>query len=209
MRLFAPQALHEKEYAVTEDDYADKASRYADVQMAVATLRWTGSWHTMFINVERRGGKAVDAQFKEGAHSFLSRFCMAGLDMQVEGPLYVPLDIALSVVVKQDYFAADVMDSLKEEFSCGLLSDGRPGFFFPDEFTFGKSVYLSRVIARAIAVPGVLRVEAVRFQRMGKEAKGELEAGVIEMDRLEIARLDGDLSCPENGIIEFYMEGGR
>ncbi|HPT36970.1 MAG TPA: hypothetical protein PLZ44_01630 [Methanothrix sp.] len=208
-RLFAPQALHEKEYAVTEDDYADKACRYADVQMAVATLRWTGSWHTMFINVERRGGKAVDAQFKEGAHSFLSRFCMAGLDMQVEGPLYVPLDIALSVVVKQDYFAADVMDGLKEEFSCGLLSDGRPGFFFPDEFTFGKSVYLSRVIARAIAVPGVLRVEAVRFQRMGKEAKGELEAGVIEMDRLEIARLDGDLSCPENGIIEFYMEGGR
>lgn len=208
-RLFAPQSLHEKEYAVNEEDYAELAKRHADVQKAVATLRWTGSWNTMFINVDRKGGRPVDASFKNELLSFLNRFCLAGFDLEVQGPVYVPLDIELKVFVRPDYFSAGIKESLQEEFSCRQLSDGRVGFFFPDEFTFGNSVYLSRLIARAIKVPGVLRVEAIRFQRMGEEANGELGEGEIKMGRLEIARLDGDTNRPENGVIKFIMEGGR
>ncbi|MDD4160959.1 MAG: hypothetical protein PHW87_00600 [Methanothrix sp.] len=208
-RLFAPQALHEKEYAVNEEDYAMMAEKHADVQKAVATLRWTGSWNTMFINVDRKGGRSLDASFKKELLSYLNRFCLAGFDLEVEGPTYVPLDIALNVVVNPEYFSARVMKSLQEEFSCRKLSDGRDGFFYPDQFTFGKSVYLSRLIARAIQIPGVLRVEVIRFQRKGEVANGELAAGEIKMGRLEIARLDSDPNSPENGMIEFNMEGGR
>jgi hypothetical protein len=32
--------------------------------------------------------------------------------------------------------------------------------------------------------------------------------GVIPIGRMEIARLDNDPNAPENGIIEFIMEGG-
>ncbi|MDD1751166.1 MAG: hypothetical protein LUO89_14990 [Methanothrix sp.] len=208
-RLFAPQALHEKEYAVNEEDYAMMAEKYADVQKAVATLRWTGSWNTMFINVDLKAGRSLDASFKKELLSYLNRFCLAGFDLEVEGPTYVPLDIALNVVVNPEDFSARVMENLQEEFSCQKLSDGRDGFFYPDQFTFGKSVYLSRLVARAIQIPGVLRVEVIRFQRKGKVANGELAAGEIKMGRLEIARLDSDPNSPENGMIEFNMEGGR
>ena len=208
-RLFAPQALHEKEYAVNEEDYAMVAETHVDVQKAAATLRWTGSWNTMFINVDRKGGRPVDAPFKNELLSYLNRFRLAGLDLEVEGPVYVPLDIALNVVVNPDCFSARVMENLQEEFSCRKLSDGRSGFFYPDEFTFGKSVYLSRLVARAIQTPGVSRVEVIRFQRKGEKAKVGLVEEKIKIERLEIARLDSDPNNPENGLIEFYMEGGR
>jgi hypothetical protein len=57
-------------------------------------------------------------------------------------------------------------------------------------------------------VPGVRWVEPVRFQRWGERSRGELEAGRITFDRLEIARLDNDPNAPENGKIEFDMQGG-
>jgi hypothetical protein len=47
-----------------------------------------------------------------------------------------------------------------------------------------------------------------RFQRWGEQAHGEIAAGRIAMGRLEIARLDNDPNRPENGRIEFFMQGG-
>ena len=55
-RLYAPQAFRRQERAVTEADYARMAERHPEVQRAAATRRWTGSWHTMFVTVDRRGG---------------------------------------------------------------------------------------------------------------------------------------------------------
>ena len=57
-------------------------------------------------------------------------------------------------------------------------------------------------------VPGVLWVETIRFQRWGRDSEGEEDAGMIKLERLEIARLDNDLSLPENGRIDFLMSGG-
>lgn len=208
-RLFAPQSLHKREYAVTEEDYALMAKRHEEVQKAVATLRWTGSWNTMFVNIDRKGGRAVDAQFKAELQNFLNRFSIVGFDLEVEGPVYVPLDITLRAVVKPEFFASDVLSSLEEEFSSKKLSDGRTGFFYPDEFSFGDPVYLSQIIARAITVPGVLWAEVTSLQRMGGEAREEPPDGQIEMGRLEIARVDSDPSNPENGTIQFIMVGGR
>jgi hypothetical protein len=59
-KLYAPQAFRTQERAVTEADYAAAAQRHPDVQRAACTRRWTGMFHTMFITVDRRGGKAGD-----------------------------------------------------------------------------------------------------------------------------------------------------
>ena len=61
VRLYAPQAFRTQQRAVTEADYAAIAQRHPAVQKAAATLRWTGSWHSMFVTVDRLGGLAVDA----------------------------------------------------------------------------------------------------------------------------------------------------
>jgi hypothetical protein len=215
VRLYAPQAFRTQERAVTEADYAAVAQRHPEVQKAVARFRWTGSWYTTFVAVDRTGGRPVDAAFETDLRGFLERFRMAGQDLEIDGPRFVPLEVAFTVCVAPGYFRSNVLEALRETFSNADLPDGRRGFFHPDNFTFGQPVYLSQVVSAAMGVPGVQWVDfdatppkPNRFQRWGKLPQGELAAGRISMGRLEIARLDNDPSQPENGRIEFFMEGG-
>ena len=208
VRLNAPQAFRTQERAVIEADYEAAAQRHPEVQRAAATLRWTGSWPTMFVTVDRKGGQPVDAAFEEELHVFLERFRLAGCDLEIDAPRLVSLDIALTVCVEPGYFHSDVKKVLLETFSNQELPDGRRGFFHPDNWSFGQPVYLSQVIAAAMKVPGVAWVKPIRFQRWGQDAHGELEDGRISFGRVEIARLDNDPSTPENGKFDFQMLGG-
>ncbi len=209
VRLYAPQAFRVQERAVTEADYAAVAGRHPEVQRAAATRRWSGSWHTWYVTIDRRSGLPVDADFKEKLRGFLGRFRLAGYDLEIEAPRFASLDVALAVCVEAGYLRGNVRRALLgEAFSNADLPGGRRGFFHPDNFTFGQPVYLSRVVTAAMGVPGVRWVEPVRFQRWGERPRGELAAGRITFDRLEIARLDNDPGAPENGKIEFDMQGG-
>jgi hypothetical protein len=205
-RLYAPQAFRRQERAVTADDYATMMELEPRVQRAVATRRWTGSWYTMFITVDRRGMVSVDAQFEDELRTFMGRYRLAGHDVEIDAPVFVPLDMELHVCTKPGYLPGDVKQRLLEAFSASRLPDGSTGFFFPDRFTFGQSVYLSAVIATAMAVPGVAYVTPVRFQRLGRNPAGEIASGRIPMARLEIARLDNDPNAPENGCLRFDVE---
>lgn len=205
IRQSAPQAFRRQERAVTPADYATMAERHPSVQRAVATRRWTGSWYTIFITVDRRGGLPVDAAFEADLRAFLERYRMAGQDVEIDGPIYVPLDLAFVVCVEYGYFAANVKAALLDRFSTRA-------FFHPDNFTFGQPLYLSHIIAAAMAIPGVRWIETagtrVRFQRWGKPPRGELVNGQLDVGRREIIRCDNDPNRPEHGRIEFIMEGG-
>jgi len=206
-KLYAPAAFRRQERAVTASDYAAMAERHPEVQRAVATRRWTGSWHTMFVTVDRRAGRLVDTDFEAKLRAFLERFRLAGHDVEIESPRFVSLDIAAGICTKPGYFPADVKAQLIEVFSSRVTALGARGLFHPDNFTFGDAVYLSRIVARAMQVPGVARVLPLRFQRWGDVPAGELDKGAITMGRLEIARLDNDPNAPENGRIDFEMLG--
>lgn len=207
-RLYAPQAFRLQERAVTADDYATMMERHPEVQRAVATRRWTGSWNTIFITVDRKGSDSIDADFEAELRDFIERYRMAGHDVEIDAPSFVALDLELHVCTKAGYFAADVEQRLLAVFSAQRLPDGSEGFFHPDRYTFGQPVYLSAVIAAAMAVPGVAYVTPLRFQRLGRNPAGEIEAGRIAMARLEIARLDNDPNAPENGKMKFDVDEG-
>ncbi|MEB3358835.1 MAG: putative baseplate assembly protein [Synechococcales bacterium] len=207
VRLYAPQAFREQRRAVTTDDYGAIASKFPGVQKALATRRWTGSWHTLFITVDREDGRPVDEAFKQELLTYLEEFRLAGHDIEIENPRFVPLDLAMTVRVAADYFRSAVQRSLLDAFSRSTV-EGRQGFFNPNEFTFGQPIYLSRVVATAMQVAGVQSVRVTRFRRWGEADAQELDAGVIRLDRLEIARLDNTPSAPENGRIDFHLEGG-
>jgi len=187
----------------------------------VATRRWTGSWHTIFITIDRKGGRLINAEFEADLRAFLERFRLAGHDVEIEPPRFVAIDIAFTVCVAPGYFRAHVKEMLFDVFSNRDLPDGTRGFFHPDNFTFGQPVYLSQVVAAIMQVPGVLWVDTNDtsllpeqpsqsncFRRWGEPSHGELSEGLIKMERLEIAKLDNDPNSMENGKIEFYMEGG-
>jgi hypothetical protein len=217
VRANAPWAFRTQERAVTAADYAAVAQRYPEVKKAQATLRWTGSWYTMFVTVERILGRPVDAVFRATIRSFLEQFRLAGYDLEIEAPIFVPLDIAFTVCVAPGYFLSAVEAALLQTFGTGVLPNGQLGFFNSDNFTFGQPVYLSRIVAAAMQVPGVRWVDTNdvppnspnHFRRWGQPSHGETAAGKIVLARLEIARLDNDPSEPENGKIAFIMEGGQ
>ena len=211
VKLYAPQAFHTQKRAVTPEDYATMAESFPDVQTAVATQRWTGSWHTVFITVDRKGGRSVDAKFEAGLREYLEPLRVMGHDLEIEAPLLVALDIALNVCVAPRFLRSEVKAALLETFSSGQRTDGRLGFFHPDNWTFGQAVYLSEVVAAAMQVPGVQWVDPIRFGRWGRLAGDSVTADIkplLAMGRLEIARLSNDRNAPENGRIDFIMLGG-
>ena len=209
VRAYAPAAYRTQKRAVTEADYAAVAGRHPGVQRAMATFRWTGSWHTVFITVDRQDGKPVDAIFEASVRKFVEPFRMAGHDVEVDGPLPVSLEIDMHVCADPAYFRADVKRELLELFSTREFANNRRGLFHPDNFTFGQTVYLSPLIAAAQAVQGVTSVQISKFQRQGKPDNKPLAQGKLELGRLEIARCDNDRNFPEHGVFNLNVGGGK
>jgi hypothetical protein len=207
-RQAAPAAFRLQQRAVTEADYAEVTQRRSDVDRAAATFQWTGSWSTVFITADRRGGAAVDDAFRADLRTYLERYRVLGRDTEVDEPRFISLDVAMTVCVGQGHFRGDVQSALRDVFSSGIRRDGTPGFFHPDRFTFAQPVVLSRVVAAAAAVDGVDAVFVTRFQRQGEPASDGIASGVLPMQRLEIARLDNSRDFPEHGVLTFTMRGG-
>jgi hypothetical protein len=209
VRQHAPYAFRTQERAVTPEDYAVLTAQHRGVQRAAATLRWTGSWHTAFVTVDRLGGLDVEAAFETELRQTLERYRMAGVDLEIDGPRFVPLEIDMHVCVQPTYFRSDVKAALREVFSNHTLPDGRRGVFHPDNFTFGQPVYLSRLYTAAYAVPGVASVHITTFQRQGRLDPRPLEEGKLSLQRLEIVRLDNDPNFLERGVFRLQLEGGK
>jgi hypothetical protein len=211
VRQNAPSAFRVQERAVTPADYAQVAERHSGIQQAAATFRWTGSWRTVFLTVDRLGGLDVDAGFKAEMLTFMEPYRMAGHDLEIDGPLYVSLRIEMTVCVKADYFRSDVEEVLLQVLSDRVLPDGTRGVFHPDNFTFGQTVYLSPLYAAAMKVEGVAAVEVTTFERQATPDPNQvaLKAGKLTLARLEIARLDNDPDFPEHGVLTLNMDDGK
>ena len=210
IRRRAPQAFMTQERAVTMADYERVTEMNAQVQNAVATLRWTGSWYTVFITAERKGEGLLSTTLRRQLKRNINRYRLAGQDIELEPPQYVSLQIDLTICVDPDYFSADVEGALMRVLGCGVLPDGTKGVFYPGNFTFGQTVYLSPIYAAARKVPGVQSVTATRFQAQGSPptpiylSKGEMPLGPFQ-----IARLENDRSLPDHGQLTLTMQGGK
>ena len=182
VRQSAPTAFRIQERAVTPADYAEVAERHPGIQQAAATFRWTGSWRTVFLAVDRLGGLEVDGEFKSEIRAHMERYRMAGQDLEIDGPLYVSLEIEMTVCAKADYFRRDVKEALLKVFSNRMLPDGTRGVFHPDNFSFGQTVYLSPLYAAAMKVEGVAAVKITTFQRQASPdpKKLALKAGKLD-----------------------------
>jgi hypothetical protein len=218
VRVDAPAAFRaSQDRAVTEADYAAIAERHELVRRAVARFRWTGSWHTVFISIDPAGRHGLEPAAAASIVAFVERFAQAGYDLEVVPPHYVPLALTLEVCVDRDHFRPYVEAAITATLTSGLRQHGQPGFFHPDNFTFGQPLYLSRLYAAVADVDGVDSVVATRFGRLGDgepETGGpisrlNLDRGEIPIGSLEIARLDDDPDFPENGLLKLVMRGGK
>ena len=130
--------------AVTEDDYRNAALTIAGVAGAVASFRWTGSWYTVFVGIDpvadgrcasptraaspgssRRSGRSV----LDG----LTRYRLAGYDLEIRSARYVPLDVAIQVCAKPGYFRGDVAHAVALALSAGVSPRRRAGLLQPGQ----------------------------------------------------------------------------
>jgi hypothetical protein len=190
-------------------DYAARTEANGQVEDAAATLRWTGSWYTAAINAGPRGGGDLTAALQETLIRYVDRYRLAGQDLKIDGPDYVPLELELTVCVDRDYFRSDVERSLQQVLGSGYLPDGRRAFFAPGRFRLGQTVYLSPIYRAARSVAGVETVTATVFQPQGPRTRLYLDKGEIPLGPSQVARLDNDPSFPGHGRLTLVLEGGK
>lgn len=205
IRRYAPEAFRTQARAVTPADWVQQAEAFPGVARARVDLRWTGSWYTVFVTIDREEGGPVrgDPGFATALLDHLDRFRVAGYDLDLRDPVYLPLDITLLVCLAPGYVASDLRGRLAEVFSSGYQPGGQRGLFHPDTLTFGDPLYLSRVYAAALGINGVASVRATVFHPRGRAAAGEIAAGVVRPGPTAILRCDSDPNRPENGFIAF------
>jgi hypothetical protein len=183
--------------------------RSPNVEDAYATLRWTGSWYTVFITAEPKKEGTLSKSQTCALTRYVNRYRLAGQDLQLEPPEYVSLDIKLVVCVDPEYFRAHVQQALTQVLGSGCLPDGQPAFFGPSNFKLGQTVYLSPIYAAVRKVAGVQSVTAHTFQPQGVNTKAYLQSGEIPLGPFQVARLDNDRSRPANGRLTLVMKGGK
>ncbi|HYC93817.1 MAG TPA: putative baseplate assembly protein [Thermoanaerobaculia bacterium] len=204
VRLTAPAAMRTRtKRAVTPQDYADAAMKHPSVSKAVATFRWTGTWHTVFVTIDPKERTELKPETQERIKSWLTRYLQTGYDLEIDPPSYVPVELEIEVCVKGGHFRAHVERAVRE----ALSSSG--GFFHPDRFTFGQPLYLSQVYETVTSVDGVSAATVTKFQRWGDPPAGELQRGAIAVGRTQVIRLDNDPSFPDNGVLRLDMRSGK
>jgi hypothetical protein len=208
VRQSAPVAFRSQRRAVTAEDYRTVALGFPGVRRAAATFRWTGSWQTVFLTVERQSGAALDPTFIGGLTAYVDGFRMAGYDLEVADARRVPLLVAMHVCAKEGYLAIDVGRALDEVFSNQVLPDGTLGMFHPERLDLGQPVYLSPLYARAQGIDGVASVRIDRFERQDSPSDDGLRTGVLTPERLELFVLENNPDFPERGLFELTVEGG-
>jgi hypothetical protein len=178
------------------------------VQRAAAVIRWNGSWH----EVSWRwilGTDEADPELLASIAHRLYRCRRIGHGLVIRPARRVPLDVELRVCVLPGYLRAHVKAALLDVLGNRRTAGGRVGMFHPDRLSFGEGIYSSLLVAAAQGVAGVESVSVTRLNRLYEPANGEIEAGVLPLGPLEIARLDNDPGVPENGRLRLDMRGGR
>ncbi|QXE38319.1 putative baseplate assembly protein [Streptomyces sp. GMY02] len=212
VRQLAPLDLRRARLrAVTAEDYAALASKLPGVARAAAEIRWTGSVQEAHVAVDALGSAEPSAALLDSVSYALESYRRIGHDLVVGPARAVPLDIVLAVCAAPGRQHGQILAELYGLLGGGRLSGGRLGFFHPDALTFGEPVRLSRLVATAAAVQGVASVRVTRLSRLFDDDpldRTALEAGVLRLGPLEVARCDNDPDRPENGRLTIELGGG-
>jgi predicted phage baseplate assembly protein len=213
VRRLAPLAISRKRLrAITAADYAELAGLVPGVQRAAAQLRWSGSGTEVHVGIDPLGLYSSDAAgpaLLERVRRALDPVRRIGHTVVVEPARLVPLDLELAVCVDPGHRADTVLAGLRAALGTGRLPGGGLAFFHPDALTFGEPVRLSRLVAVAAAVPGVLSAEVTRLQRLFGPDQGALERGLLPLGPTEIAQLENSADRPEAGRLRIDLGGGR
>ena len=211
-RRVGPATSHNPLVAVTGADYQQAAQDFCSlggqhpIERANATFRWTGSWLTVTLGVDPRSSETLTPELRDSLLAYLAGRRLAGYDLEIRPATYVSLEIAIEFCVIPGFRSNDVTQRLLQVLGNSDLPGGEQGFFHPNQFTFGDSVYVSRLYAAIMAVPGVESAHINRLARLhasqpDNETTANLQQGFLAVGSDQIIRLDNDRNFPQNGTL--------
>ena len=218
VRRFAPEAFRARQLrAVTLADYVKRAEEVEGVSRAVARYAWTGSWRAVRVTIDptgfvAAGDAASDAlwdSLRPRISDHLESVRLIGEDLELRPPRYAPLEIHIVVCAKPAYWREDIRFVLEHEFSDNWTSDGRPGFFNPDQWTFGQALHRSAIEGRIHRIAGIEHIVQITMRRFSAPQPGVPGTEVLELAFDEVLLLANDPDHLERGLIRFEVQGGR
>ncbi len=206
----APEAYRARQLrAITLADYRRRAEEVPGVSRAVAEYAWTGSWRTVRIVIDPEGSTTLAPALRDDVEAHLESVRLIGEDLEIRPPRFVPLAIEVAVCVSPDVWPGDLRAVLEQEFSDTYTSDGRPGFFHPDAWTFGQPLHRSQIAGRLHAVAGVDHILAILLRRFDQPTPGPPDPERLDFGPDEILLVHNDPDHLERGFIRFALQGGR
>ena len=188
--------------AVSLEDYATVARSVAGVSRAAAKSLG-GPFNTVLVLIDADNQATLTTELRDRVWQRIEETRMAGREHFVAAAEYVPIRVELIICVQPGFLRHEVRDRVMAQLRPGNRK--QPGFFNPDNLTFGQDIESGDLIAFVQSIPGVRSVKVTAFCR--------LDAPVITVeDRLffgptEVARLDADEDFPENGILRVSVVG--
>lgn len=219
-RRFGPPSTLQPLAAVTPSGYRSALLGYVDagggtpVRHARAAYNWSGSWPVVSLQVEQRPGRGLSPSLRDALLAFLETRRPAGYRLEMAAPAYLPVDLSIAVRLAANTRADAVLRALQQALSSAELPDGTKGFFHPDNFDFGDNLYVSKLYAAILAVPGVATAEVTRLARAGAphsetETRENLRQGYLHAERDQIIILENDRDVPLNGILIIRLKGAE
>lgn len=207
VRINAPQAFRTQERAVVEADYAAAAMQHPAVANARAVARWTGAWQTIVVYLDLVGGEPFEGPIRREIAAHMERYRLIGYDIIYRAARMIPLALALHVCAAPGQVRGNVERRVRAALR-PAGAGGNRGFFHPDNFSFGQPLYVSQLVAFVAGIEGVASVEVTRLHKADRPPLGELAAGLVAPDDLEILQMRDSPDFPEQGILEINVGGG-
>lgn len=203
-RALVPESIWHPalERCVTPDDYARAARAVPGVRQATAKPLG-GPFNTLAVLITPEAGDTLDPQLAEDVRHAIERRRMAGREIVVREPDYVPLDVG---VLLCPVAGADPGALRAQARNALVAGAGGRGFFDTAHIGFGAEIRLTDVLAALQAEPAVGAVRALAFRPL-------FDAGAVAVHRAirlgptEIARFAGDESRPDRGRLTIRIEG--
>ncbi len=144
------------------DDYVAAALSVPGIAEAVALPLAPPAGPGVTVHVRATGSLWVPGPLLDRVRIYLEERRLAGHRLDVVGPKLAPLLVGLEVVAHNRMPAS----LLRAALAAAFASDG-DGFFAPDRQVFGRPLYASALVARAMAVSGVAGARVTDLRRRG------------------------------------------
>jgi hypothetical protein len=156
---------------------------------------------TDYVAADPLDGFALLEAQRTGLANIIDCIRQVTRDVRPEDPNYLDIDLFVKVCVREDAYPGQVAPRVIKALS-------PPGYFDPDNFTFGQPLRRSALEAAVQRVPGVKGVDEIKLRvRRRLDWKNFSEPELAVAPR-QIIRLQNDPFFPSRGSLKVEAHGG-